>query len=159
MALYTDDSTGFTFEYDPDIWTIMAQDDGFVVLGALGGDVAYIVDAAPADRVSVDALFEARRDLSRQQFLGFGRDDDPKRALLGTAILGHRPGRGGLFGGTLDTPQGPSADYAIAIVGATDGRITATTAILVPADIRDAGLQVADTMNNSFMWPADPVVQ
>jgi hypothetical protein len=31
--------------------------------------------------------------------------------------------------------------------------------VLVPAEARPAGLSLADTINNTFTWPTDPVVQ
>jgi hypothetical protein len=159
MERYQDDASGFSFEYDPSIWSVQQSDAGFVLLSAFNGALAYIVEAAPADRFDVQSLFNARRDLLSQRLLGFQLDREPARLLIGNAILGHRKGIGALFGGTIDSPQGPSTDFAVAEVAATDGRIVAVTTILTPAEVREGGLQLADSINNTFTWPSDPVVE
>jgi RsiW-degrading membrane proteinase PrsW (M82 family) len=159
LERYRDDATGFSLEYDPAVWSVQQSDAGFLLLSAFNGALAYIVEAAPADRLEVQALFNARRDLLSQRLLGFQLDREPARLLIGNAILGHRKGIGALFGGTLDSPQGPSTDFAVAQVASTDGQIVAVTTILTPAEARDFGLALADTINNTFTWPSDPVVE
>ena len=159
MERYRDDASGFSFEYDPSIWSVQQQDAGFVLLSAFNGALAYIVEAAPAENFEVQELFNARRDLLSQRLLGFQLDREPARLLIGNAILGHRKGIGALFGGTIDSPQGPSTDFAVAEVAATDGRIVAVATILTPAQVREGGLSLADSINNTFTWPNDPVVE
>lgn len=159
MERYRDAPTGFSFEYDPAIWSVQQSDEGYVLMSGFNGALAYIVEAAPADRFDVQALFNARRDLLAQRLLGFQLDREPSRLLLGNALLGHRKGIGALFGGTLDSPQGPSTDFAVAEVAATDGQIVAVATIITPAQARKEGLSHADTLNSSFTWPSDPVVQ
>ena len=104
-------------------------------------------------------LFEARKGLLQDRLLGYTTDDDKARTLLGRPILGHRTGVGGLFGGALDSSQGPSADFSVASVSATDGVITMVATVLAPVEVREAGLSIADSVINSFTWPADEVVQ
>ena len=156
---YHDDALGFGLEYDPNIWSVSTQDSGFLVLSAGNGAVALIFEGGTADKFDAKALFEARKKLLDGKFLGYTADTDPARALLGTPILGYRPGIGGLFGGTLDTSQGPSTDFSVASVAATDGSITIVATLLAPVDVRDAALSVADSVIDSFTWPADEVVQ
>jgi hypothetical protein len=117
------------------------------------------VESGPVANFDVQSLFNARRDLLAQRLLGFQLDREPERMLLGTAILGHRPGMGALFGGTLDSPQGPSTDFSVAEVASSDGQFVAVSTIIVPAEAREPGLQLADTINNTFTWPSDPVVE
>ena len=159
LTRYTDDASGLSFEYDAELWEVAQKDSGFVLLSAFNGAVAYIVEVAPAERFDVQRLFDARRDLLKQNLLGFTLDKEPARLLIGDAILGHRKGIGALFSGTIDSAQGPSTDFAVAEVASTDGQIVAVTTILVPAEFREFGLQLADTINNTFTWPTDPVVQ
>jgi hypothetical protein len=159
LARYQDAETGFAFDYDPQIWEVAQQDAGYVLLSAFDGALAYIVEAASVDRFDTDALYEARRGLLQQRLLGFGEDREKARLLLGTAILGHRKGMGALYTGAIDSPQGPATDFAVALVASRDDRIVTVTTILTPAQARDFGLQLADTINNSFTWPTDPVVQ
>lgn len=155
---YTDDSLGFSFEYDSSIWEIAKQDAGFVLLSAFGGGIAMIIEGTPADQFTDQQIFEARRGLLDQALLGLAADTDPKRALLGSPILGHRAGVGGLFGGSLDSSQGPSVDMTAAEVAASDGQITLVATVLVPVEIRDIGLLIADSIAGSLIWPADTVV-
>jgi len=159
LSRYTDEATGVSFEYDGEIWEVAQQNAGFVLLSAFNGAVAYIVEAARADELDVQRLFDARRALLKQNLLGFALDEEPARLLIGDAILGHRKGIGALFSGTIDSAQGPSTDFAVAEVAATDGQIVAVSTILVPAEARDFGLQLADSINNSLTWPTDAVVQ
>lgn len=159
LTRYTDDTLQFSFEYDGDLWEITQQDAGFVLLSAFKGAVAYIVEAAPVGQMEVQQLFDARRDLLKQNLLGFAIDDTPARLLIGNPILGHKKGIGALFGGAIDSAQGPSTDYAVAEVASSDGTIVAVSTVLVPADARSFGLQLADSINNTFTWPSDPVVQ
>ena len=79
--------------------------------------------------------------------------------VLGRPILGHRTGVGGLFGGALDSSQGPSVDFSVASVAATDDVITVVATVLGPVEVREAALSLADSVINSFTWPADEVVQ
>jgi len=156
---YQDTALGFGLEYDPTIWSISQQEDGFLILSAGNGSVALIFEGGSADQFDAQALFDARKNLMRDRLLGYTVDDDKARVLLGHPILGYRQGVGGLFGGTLDTSQGPSTDFSVASVAATDGTITMVATVLAPVSIREAGLAVADSIINSFTWPADEVVQ
>ncbi len=159
MERYTDTTTGFAFEYDPDALAISKSGPGWVQLAAHDGSLLYVVEAAQAQALGPEQLFNKRRDLTSQNLLGFQLDREPARQLLGTPILGHRSGVAALFGGTLDTPQGPGLDLAVASVAATDGSISAVTTVWVAAQNRRWGLAMADTMNNTFIWPNDPVVE
>jgi hypothetical protein len=159
LATYTDPDVGFSFDYDGSTWTVAQQGAGAVVLTAFQGAVGYIVETAPVSAIDVQGVFDYRRGQLAQRLLGFDDDEAPARRLIGTPILGHRPGIAGLFTGALDSPQGPSVDFTAAAVAATDGQIAAVATILVPRDGRDIGLNLADTINNSFRWPTDPVVE
>jgi hypothetical protein len=158
LERYTDPS-GFSFEYDPAIWTVSQTGAGAVMLDGFNGALVYLVETAPVGTLDDQGVFNARRDILGRNLLGFQLDREPARLLLGTAILGHHPGLGALFGGTLDSPQGPSQDIAVALVAAQDDTLAAVATIIVPATARDVGLQLADTINNTFTWPSDPVVQ
>ena len=114
-------------------------------------------------------MLGAERDLWSQRLLGFADDSEPARQLLGNPILGYREGSGGLFGGAIDSSQGPSLDFTVAMVAASDGQITTAAVLLAPVElplqsgetipIRDAALALADSVINSFTWPADEGVQ
>jgi len=159
LATHTDAATGVRLDYDPGIWEVQTAEPGFVSLVGFGGAILYFADFAGPDGPRDQELFEGRRDAFRGFLLGFEKDRNPERRLLGTSILGHRPGLGALFGGVIDSGQGPELEVAVAIVGATDGTATAVTSVLVAAADRMAGFGLADTLNNSLRWPADEVTE
>lgn len=166
---YADAATGFSVEFDPDIWSISRQSDGFLVLEALGGNVSLAFDVGRAGDWTPEALKGAHKDGWSERLLGFADDTEPARALLGDAILGYRDGVGGLYSGTIDTSQGPTIDMTVAIIAATDDQVTAAAVLLTPValplqsgemlEIRSFALHVADDVINSFTWPTDEVVQ
>lgn len=169
---YRDETLGFALEYDPTIWSVANQDAGFLVLSALGGNVALIFEGTTADRVTPEQLLEGRSQLMADRLLGFTVDTDPARQLLGIPILGYRDAVARLSGGTIDTGQGPSIDMSVATVSGTDGGIVVAATVVTPVEltiqrgdeqvtlpIRKAGLQFADSVLNSFTWPADEVPQ
>ena len=110
-------------------------------------------------------MLKAERDLWSERLLGFAVDEEPARTLLGEPILGYRDGIAGLFSGTLDTSQGPTLDMTVAVVAATDDTITAAAVLITPValplnsggelEVRDIVLNWADTVINTFTWPAD----
>ncbi|MFO1539629.1 MAG: hypothetical protein ACKOTZ_04145, partial [Chloroflexota bacterium] len=159
LATYTDPATGVSLDYDPSIWEVQATEPGFVSLLGFGGAILYFADFSGLGGPRDQELFEGRRDTFRSFLLGFEKDRNPERRLLGTSILGHRPGLGALFGGVIDGGQGPELEVAVAIVGASDGTASAVTSVLVAATDRMAGFGLADTLNNSLRWPADEVTE
>jgi hypothetical protein len=154
-----DQALGYNLEFDAN-WEINRQEPGLLLLSGFGGAVALLVEGVPASQMNPEQIFEARRGLLSQALLGFTPNTDPDDQLIGVPIIGHRPGIDvpDLFGGALDTPQGPTVDMAIAVVAATDGQITMVVTAFVPTEIRDLGLSAADTVINSFVWPTDVVV-
>ena len=170
---YHDTALGFGLEFDPTFWSIAQQGDGFLVLSALGGNVVLIFEGGPADQVDPQALFDARKGLLADALIGYTIDADPARVLLGNPILGYRQAKvAGLFGGVVDSSQGPSIDFSVASVAGTDGQITVAATVITPVEltitqngkdialpIREAGLSAADSVINSFTWPTDEVVQ
>jgi hypothetical protein len=169
---YRDEALGFALEYDPSIWEVANTDAGFVVLSALGGNVALIFEGTTSDRLSQQQLLDARSGLMADRLLGYTDDTDPARLLLGDPILGYRDAIARLAGGTIDSGQGPTTDMTVATVVGTDGTIVVGATVITPVEltiqnegeeltipIRDAGLQLADSILNSFTWPADEVAQ
>jgi len=72
----------------------------------------------------------------------------------------------------VDSAQGPSTDFSVASVAGTDGLITVAATVITPVEltvtqngqdvtvpVREAGLSAADSVINSFTWPADEVAQ
>jgi hypothetical protein len=169
---YRDETLGFALEYDPTLWEISQQGPGLLVLSALGGNVVLIFEGAPADQITQQRILDLRADATAGRLLGFTDDTEPARQLLGDPLLGYRDAISRLAGGTLDTGQGPSIDMTFASVVGTDGTIVVGATLLTPVEltiqregqeltlpVREIGLQFADSVLNSFTWPADEVSQ
>jgi hypothetical protein len=169
---FRDETLGFSLEYDPTVWEIASQDAGFLVLSALGGNVALIFEGTTSDRIDQQRLLDSRSSLMADRLLGFTDDTEPARQLLGDPILGYRDAIARLSGGTIDSGQGPTTDMTVATVVGTDGTIVVGATLITPVEltiqrgdeqvtlpIREAGLQLADSVLNSFTWPADEVPQ
>jgi hypothetical protein len=169
---YRDEVLGFSLEYDPTIWTVGTQEPGLFVLTAVGGNVVLVFEGAPAGQLSQQQLLDLRANAVGSRLLGFTDDTEPARTLLGDPILGYRDAISRLAGGTLDTGQGPSVDMTFASVVGTDGTTVVGATLLTPVEltiqrgdeeltlpVREIGLQLADSVLNSFTWPADEVPQ
>lgn len=156
-ATVAESASGIAVTYDPEIWVVSANDAGFLALDGYGGVISWILDTARRGELDLQGLFDLRRDFFRTRLLGFEKDREPARRLLGTPTLGHRPGIGGLFGGTIDSPQGPGQEVSVAIVGSVDGSAIGLASVIVPFEVRDAGLQLGDSLNNALAWPSDEV--
>jgi subtilisin family serine protease len=152
---HRDATTGFELEYDPVIWEVAEQDDGFLLLVANGGAAAIVIDAVASGELGPDDLAERRRGIWRERFLAVARDDEPSRRLLGTPILGHRAGVGELLGGSLDAPTGPRVPVSIALLAASDEAVTVSASVLADAQVRDAAFTAADSVLNSLTWPSE----
>ncbi|MET0772381.1 MAG: hypothetical protein ABWZ82_04795, partial [Candidatus Limnocylindrales bacterium] len=169
---YRDEALGFALEYDPTIWTPGTTEPGLLILTALGGNVVLVFEGARADQIDQQRLLDLRASAMADRLLGFTDDTEPARQLLGDPILGYRDAISKLAGGTLDTGQGPALDMTFASVVGTDGTIVVGATLLTPVEltiqrgdeeltlpVREAGLQLADSVLNSFTWPADEVPQ
>ncbi|MBX3030130.1 MAG: hypothetical protein KF809_08205 [Chloroflexi bacterium] len=170
---YTDPTIGFGLQYDPGLWSIAQEGEGFLVLSALNNNVALIVEAGSTSRVAdAKALFDIRKELMGRSLLGYTEDTAPARALLGNPLVGYQVGVGGLFGGAMDTPQGPSLDFTVASVAASNGDLVVAITLLTPVEltiqrgdqqiavpVREFGLTAADSIVNSFTWPGEEIPQ
>ena len=158
LTTYTDSTLGFSFQYG-DPWSVSQHDAGYVLLTAGNGSVALILEGTPNAQMDVQQLFDARHGLLDKSLFALATDDDAAHALLGNPILGHKTGIAGLFGGSLDSAQGPSAAVSAAEVAASDGTITMVATLLTSTDVRAGALQAADAVIDSFTWPSEPMPQ
>ena len=114
---YKDESAGLRPGVRRQHLEISQQDAGFLILSALGtarwrsSSRAARPTSSPRSSCSMRAAV-----CCEGRLLGYTTDDDAARTLLGRPILGHRTGVGGLFGGALDSSQGPSVDFSVASV-------------------------------------------
>jgi hypothetical protein len=160
-TLYTDASLGYSFEYDPDVFTLAQNADGSAVFSGNFFDAQVWVDAKPAE-TSVAKMINSELDEVDRFFIARVPDTDTYDALLGPSV-GYVPGDGGVWSGTLVSRDGtPLAPGGVTIAAASDGRITVAVVIIVGSpDIRQAGdtqqhavRQAADDLLKSFNWSA-----
>ena len=147
----------FSFDYDPDWWEVQEEGNrsALLVIPTSEGDVAFLIEGASAADESPEAMLAAMVEQLEDRVLGLEAEDDTDRQLLGEPIVGYRDGVGGLYRGTLDTPQGPSVDVAIAVLAASDGEATIVVTVVSPEDIREGAFQLADSLLNTLRWPAE----
>lgn len=155
---YSDTDAGFSLEYDPVFWQVGEAEAGYLSLVLGNGAALLVVEAVPADRFDDAGILKARRDIWDQNLLALARDDDPSRALVGTPILGHRPGAGRLFGASLDSAQGPALPVSLALVSASDPHITVVVSVLAAVADREVVFSFADSVLGTFTWPSEQTV-
>jgi hypothetical protein len=127
---YTDSSLGYGFEYNPDVFTLASQSDGSAVLNGVFFDTQVWVDAKPADTSPSKMIENELSDIDRF-LIARVADTDTYDALLGPSI-GYIPGQGGVWSGTLTSKDGtPIAPGGVAVVSASDGRITVAVVVIV----------------------------
>jgi hypothetical protein len=160
-TLYTDQSLGYSFEYNPDAWTLGDTVAGSAVLNSQYFDAQVWVDAKTADTSTQQMIQNELGDVDN--FLtARTADTDTYDALLGPEI-GYVSGQGGVWSGTLVGQDGsPLAPGGVTIVSASDGRIT--VAVVVVVGTPDAQIQgdtqqhhvrtAADDILKTFQWPA-----
>jgi hypothetical protein len=148
--------SGFSLEYDPNLFAIAGQNGGAVTLGfpnKAGDKGVVIVRADPGDSppsAITNTVAALRSNISQ-----LARDNSPAGELLGPAV-GLRPGSAAVFKGALAGPQGVSQAVVLAVESATDGHMTITAAVL--ATPSGSGPQselytLADQVINSIKWP------
>ncbi len=145
---------GFSLRYNNRDWSIADQGADGVQLQAGDGFSALIVRGAPASQASPAALLSAQASSLSGKLLGFARDTNPDDELLGTN-LGLTPGPGGVYTGTIDSPQGPQAPVDVAIVAAGNGRVSIVATVVAPGNDsgdRQAVYARADDIINSIQW-------
>src|SRR5205807_9082341 len=131
----------------PDGATLTGQDP------SSGNSIAIIIRAAPAGRTSpsqaVTNLLANVNGVAQ-----IAADPDRTHAILGAGI-GHRAGVGGAYVGSVESPQGVSAQAGLAAEAASDGRVVVSmVAVGGSPDTGPATLlyQDADSIVNSIRW-------
>lgn len=148
--------SGFSLEYDPNLFGIASQNGRAVTLGfpdASGDRGVVVVSADPGDSTTT-AITSTVAALS-SNISDLARDNSPADELLGPAV-GLHPGSGAVFRGALAGPQGVSQAVVLAVESASDGHMTITAAVL--ATPSGSGPQselytLADQIINSIKWP------
>jgi hypothetical protein len=147
---------GYGLRYNSGDWQIASEDPRSVVLQAGDGFSLLEVGAVPTASATPRQALDAKLASLKAQLLGMVSDTDPSDELLGTNV-GLRPGPGAVYQGTVNTPQGPQAPVAVAIMAATDGNVTVVVTAIAPGNDtgqRAAVYSRADDVINSVEWNA-----
>jgi hypothetical protein len=148
---------GYSFEYDPGLWTLGEEDDAFAQL--LLGPVEVDVIGYPSS-TSVDGALQDVLKQTDNFVIGRAPNTRSYDALLGAGI-GYVRGKGAVFSGTFKNPDGTPGDTAgITVMAATKGNATVVFVVLVENPDKAFGsgtLQLAarrevDQMVKTFLW-------
>jgi hypothetical protein len=129
-TLWQNDTLGFSFEYDANLWSLTEQGDGFAVFVSGPFDAQLIIDVADASTTPQEVM---ANQLAFLDGFMIGRVEDPDSydALLGPSI-GYVRGEGAVYSGTMLSNDGtPVAPGGVTILGATDGRLSAALMLIV----------------------------
>ena len=144
-------SMAFSFEYDPDVFSLNNSADDQALFSAVSFDAQVFIHAVPA---SVSPAELIARELSTVDTFMIGRvaDTDEYDALLGPSI-GYVRGEGAVYSGTLLGSDGtPVAPGGVTVLASTDGRLTVAVLVVVGSpDDRHGG----DTQQHLVRGAAD----
>ena len=129
------------------------ENAGSVILSAGNGLLVVFVEGFPAKNGQPSQLVQSGVDDLQDLVLGLADEDDPSRQLPGQPIIGYAPGVAAVMNGTLNSPQGPTADVSVVVIASTEGAISIRAQVIVDQRVRDRGFSVADSLLNSISWP------
>ncbi len=155
--VWTSNTLGYSFEYDPRNFNLSHTDDSTAILD--GGPGEIVVRGTTGD-VSVDQMIQDQLSTIDTLIIGRAPDSADADAVLGAAI-GYVDGRAEVYSGTLQSDNGtPSGPANITIVGASNGHITVAVIVIVanpeatsagPTNLHLVRL-AADQILKTFSW-------
>ena len=149
----------YSFEYDPDSWTLIDSSDDSAVFSSVNFDAQTTIHAVPA-ATSPDALIADQLAVVDTFMISRVKDTDDYDALLGPSI-GYVNGEGSVWSGTLLSNDGtPVAPGGVTVLAATDGRLTVSVVVVVGSPDAKVGSgtqqhkarQSADDFLKTFDW-------
>jgi hypothetical protein len=152
-ATWQSPGLGYALTYEPQNWTIEGENADSVELQSSDGVSTIVINGATAAQATPSALMSAKVAALRGDLLGMQTDTSPNDQLLGTHI-GAIAGPGGVYKGTINTPQAPDTTVPIAFMAASNGRLTILATVV--SDPHNVGFiyQQADGIVNSIDWGA-----
>jgi ribosomal protein L32 len=145
---------GYSLRYDSEDWRVDSQDPDGVELESSDGSGLLSFSAAPAAQVTPAGMLAGEVSSLKGDLLGFAADRDPSDELLGTNV-GLRSGPGGVYLATITSPQAPQTPVSVAIMAATNGRVSIAATVITPADDeqeKSVIYQQADDIISSVQW-------
>ena len=155
-ALWTSEAHGFAFEYDGQIWAVRDEGTSGVFLIAARGNVGLTIVGYPAGEVSSRDALQREVDRLKDVIIGFTEEPDAAKQLPGLPIIGYEPGVGGVYAGTINTPQGPGPNVSIALLAASDGQVTILVNVTTVDSLREPAFHAVDSILNTVRWPGRP---
>ena len=150
-TLWQSATLNFSFEYDPDAWTVANSTADTAVFSSVNFDAQIVIHAVTAD-TSVDELIAQQLTVVDTFLIGRVKDTDDYDALLGPSI-GYVNGQGDVYSGTLLSSDGtPVAPGGVTVLAATDGRLTVSVLVIVGSPDAKVG---SDTQQHKARKSAD----
>ena len=158
-TLWTSATLNYSFEYDPDSWTLTDSTDDTAVFSSVDFDAQTVIHAVSA-ATSPSELIAQQLGVVDTFMVGRVKDTDAYDALLGPSI-GYVNGEGDVYSGTLLSSDGtPVAPGGITVLAATDGRLTVSVVVIVgspdadvdPGTQQHAARTAADDLLKTFDW-------
>ncbi len=155
--IWNSGSLGYSFEWDPDLWSLSFQDDQTAVLDNSIGEL--VVVGASSD-TSVDQLIQQQLSIVDGFTVGRALDSSDVDAVLG-AHVGYIDAHAQVYSATLlDNSGTPSAPANVTVVGASNGRMSAAIIVIAANPDDDSHgqpnltivRQSADQILKTFNW-------
>ena len=142
---------GYALTYDPRYWKIEGQNADSLELQSADGVSTIVINGIAATQATPAALLSAKVSALRGDLLGLQSDTSANDQLLGSHI-GAIAGPGAVYKGTINTPQAPATTLPIALMAASNGRVTILATVV--SDPRNVSFiyQQADGIVNSIDW-------
>jgi hypothetical protein len=151
---WTSKAVGYSLRYDRKHWSLDQQDPYSLVLHH-GPLILGVKGAVQTGTLTPAVLMSQRVESLRAKLFGLARDEDPGDQVLGTNV-GLRPGPGGVYKATVNSPQSPQTPVSISVMAAgANGVAIAATALLVgniEAEEKRGLYSAADDVINSIEW-------
>lgn len=157
--LWQSNALNYSFEYDPNSWSLETSTDDTAVFYSVRYDAQLVIKAVSA-QTSPAELIAQQLGIIDTIMIGRVKDTDDYDALLGPSI-GYVDGEGDVWSGVLLSEDGtPVAPGGVTVMAATDGRLTISVLVLVGSPDAQVGSGTqqhrvrgqADEFLKSFDW-------
>jgi hypothetical protein len=150
-ATWRSPGLGYALTYQTQDWKIEGGNADSLELQSADGVSTIVINGVTAAQATPSALMSAKVGALRGDLLGMQMDTSPNDQLLGTHV-GTIAGPGAVYKGTINTPQAPNTTVPIALMAASNSRLTILATVV--SDPRNVAFtyQQADGIVNSIEW-------
>jgi hypothetical protein len=150
-ATWQSPGLGYALTYQSQDWKIEGENADSLELQGADGVSTIVINGIAATQATPAALMSAKVSALRGDLLGMQTDTSPDDQLLGTHI-GAIAGPGAVYKGTINTPQAPDTTVPIALMAASDSRLTILATVVSDPQNVAFVYQQADGIINSIDW-------